>query len=130
MISADVSAAFLDREIPSRLSSAMRYSLLAGGKRLRPVLMFACARMLGGKEQDVRDGHVHIPLAGHKNIFSRKQTHGKAGIYTPAESYARPAFAADHVTVIPFRQFFVIESNHEHFFKCFIIKISAIEGLF
>lgn len=39
-----LSAAFLDREIPSRLSSAMRYSLLAGGKRLRPVLCLATAR--------------------------------------------------------------------------------------
>ena len=39
-----LSAAFLDKEIPSRLSSAMRYSLLAGGKRLRPALCLAVAR--------------------------------------------------------------------------------------
>ena len=39
-----LSAAFLDKEIPSRLSDAMRYSLLAGGKRLRPVLCLAVAR--------------------------------------------------------------------------------------
>ena len=32
---------------------AMRYSLLAGGKRLRPVLMLAVCEMLGGKAEDV-----------------------------------------------------------------------------
>ena len=30
---------------PSRLAEAARYSLLAGGKRLRPVLCLACARV-------------------------------------------------------------------------------------
>ena len=30
---------------PSRLVEAARYSLLAGGKRLRPVLCLACARV-------------------------------------------------------------------------------------
>ena len=39
-----LSASFLDKEIPSRLSEAMRYSLLAGGKRIRPVLCLAVAR--------------------------------------------------------------------------------------
>jgi geranylgeranyl diphosphate synthase type II len=39
-----LSAAFLDSEIPPRLAEAMRYSLLAGGKRLRPVLCLASAR--------------------------------------------------------------------------------------
>lgn len=32
---------------------AMKYSLTAGGKRLRPVLALAVAKMLGGKEEDV-----------------------------------------------------------------------------
>ena len=34
----------------SRLREAMAYSLMAGGKRLRPVLVFASARALGGNE--------------------------------------------------------------------------------
>ncbi len=38
---------------PDVLSESMRYSLNAGGKRIRPVLMFASAKMLGGKVQDV-----------------------------------------------------------------------------
>ena len=32
---------------------AMRYSLLAGGKRIRPVLAMACCEALGGREEDV-----------------------------------------------------------------------------
>jgi len=39
-----LNASFLDPEIPSTLSEASRYSLLAGGKRLRPVLCLAVAR--------------------------------------------------------------------------------------
>lgn len=38
---------------PEILSKSMRYSLENGGKRLRPVLMFATAQMLGGKIVDV-----------------------------------------------------------------------------
>ena len=34
-------------EIPELLSNAMRYSLLQGGKRLRPVMLLAAAKMLG-----------------------------------------------------------------------------------
>lgn len=40
---------------PEILGESMRYSLSLGGKRLRPVFMFACAEMLGGKIQDVKN---------------------------------------------------------------------------
>ena len=33
--------------IPQRLCDSMRYSLLAGGKRIRPVLLLAACEMLG-----------------------------------------------------------------------------------
>jgi len=35
-------------KIPQLLSDSMRYSLLAGGKRIRPVLLLAACEMLGG----------------------------------------------------------------------------------
>lgn len=38
-------------EIPSTLKDAMTYSLLAGGKRLRPVLVLAACEALGGNEE-------------------------------------------------------------------------------
>jgi len=40
-------AAMKDRGIPARLHASMEYSLLAGGKRLRPVLTLSWAQMLG-----------------------------------------------------------------------------------
>ena len=43
------------RDVPqSEIYEAMRYSLFAGGKRLRPILMWECARMLGGSWETVR----------------------------------------------------------------------------
>jgi farnesyl diphosphate synthase len=38
---------------PSRLHAAMRYSVLGGGKRMRPALTFATARTLGLREEEV-----------------------------------------------------------------------------
>ncbi len=38
---------------PQILDESFRYSLQIGGKRVRPVLMFAAAKMLGGKISDV-----------------------------------------------------------------------------
>ena len=40
-----------DRGIPKRLLDAMDYSLLAGGKRLRPVLVLVWGQMLGAKKE-------------------------------------------------------------------------------
>jgi len=37
----------------SKIEKAMKYSLMAGGKRIRPVLCLAAAETLGGKDQDV-----------------------------------------------------------------------------
>ena len=42
-----------DGRIPKLLSEAMRYSLLAGGKRVRPVLMMAAGKMLGVSTQEI-----------------------------------------------------------------------------
>ncbi len=35
---------------PSVMNSSMRYALMAGGKRLRPVLVIAGAELCGGKQ--------------------------------------------------------------------------------
>ena len=39
-------------EIPEKLLEAMRYSLTAGGKRLRPVLLLAACDMAGGSPEN------------------------------------------------------------------------------
>ncbi len=38
---------------PDTLGESMRYSLLCGGKRVRPVLMLACAKVLGVAETEI-----------------------------------------------------------------------------
>ncbi|MFH1914462.1 MAG: polyprenyl synthetase family protein [Pseudomonadota bacterium] len=47
-VEAFLQACLRERGIPDRLLASMEYSLLAGGKRLRPVLTLAWASMLGG----------------------------------------------------------------------------------
>lgn len=42
-------------EMPWLLSESMRYSLTAGGKRLRPAMLLACAEMLGGNAEELLD---------------------------------------------------------------------------
>ena len=41
--------------MPWLLSESMRYSLTAGGKRLRPSMFLACAEMLGGSADELLD---------------------------------------------------------------------------
>jgi len=49
---------FSEEALTAGLDEAMRYSLLAGGKRIRPVLALATARAVGLEQEDV------LPLAG------------------------------------------------------------------
>ena len=39
-------------DMPWLLQNAMRYSLMAGGKRLRPAMLLACADMLGVSREE------------------------------------------------------------------------------
>ena len=48
--------------VPTRLHEAMRYSVLGGGKRIRPALLFATARTLGLTEDDVEAAACAIEL--------------------------------------------------------------------
>ena len=47
---------------PGRLHEAMRYSVLGGGKRIRPALLFATAKTLGLTENDVEAAACAIEL--------------------------------------------------------------------
>ena len=44
-----------DGDCPRSLARAMRYSTMAGGKRLRPILCLAACRAVGGEETDALD---------------------------------------------------------------------------
>ena len=49
-------------QVPARLHEAMRYSVLGGGKRIRPALLFATARALGLSEDEVEAAACAIEL--------------------------------------------------------------------
>lgn len=49
-------------EKPARLHEAMRYSVLGGGKRVRPALLFATARTLGLSEAEVEAAACAVEL--------------------------------------------------------------------
>jgi len=49
-------------QVPARLHEAIRYSVLGGGKRIRPALVFATARTLGLSEDDVEAAACAIEL--------------------------------------------------------------------
>jgi geranylgeranyl diphosphate synthase type II len=51
-----------DEAIPERLGEAMRYSLEAGGKRLRPILCFAGAESVGGSADKVMPVAVALEM--------------------------------------------------------------------
>ena len=53
---------FSDDSARSKLSEAMRYSLLAGGKRIRPVLLMAFCEMSGGTAQDALEAACGIEM--------------------------------------------------------------------
>lgn len=53
----------LDTEIPSRLSSAMRYSLLAGGKRLRPIFCLSMAKLCANTNNNQNTWTEALPFA-------------------------------------------------------------------
>ncbi len=48
--------------VPARLHEAMRYSVLGGGKRIRPALLFATARTLGLEEDAVEAAACAVEL--------------------------------------------------------------------
>jgi geranylgeranyl diphosphate synthase type II len=47
---------------PTTLREAMAYSLLAGGKRLRPILALAACEAVGGREEDALDAACAVEL--------------------------------------------------------------------
>ncbi len=57
-------------EMPGRLSEAMRYSLLAGGKRVRPVLLLAVCDMLKGNVEEAL-----VPAAALEMIHTYSLIH-------------------------------------------------------
>ena len=68
----------LERMLPEEaglqktIFSAMRYSLMAGGKRIRPLLIAETYRFFGGTDMalDVRDGRIESEVTAVKKRMS------------------------------------------------------------
>ena len=55
LVEGRLATVFGDGRTPGHLTASMEYSLMAGGKRLRPVLCLAWAEMVGGRAADMLD---------------------------------------------------------------------------
>ena len=51
-----------EKEHPAELSQAMRYAVLSGGKRIRPILTLAACEAVGGSESDALDAACALEL--------------------------------------------------------------------
>lgn len=79
-------------ETPERLHAAMRYSVLGGGKRVRPILLLATARALGLTEEDVEAAAcalelVHVYSLVHDDLPSMDDDDLRRGRPTCHKAY-------------------------------------------
>ena len=51
-----------EKEHPAALSQAMRYAVLSGGKRIRPIFALACCEAVSGREKDVMPAALALEL--------------------------------------------------------------------
>lgn len=79
-------------ETPERLHAAMRYSVLGGGKRVRPILLLATARALGLAEEQVEGAAcalelVHVYSLVHDDLPSMDDDDLRRGRPTCHKAY-------------------------------------------
>ena len=79
-------------QTPERLHAAMRYSVLGGGKRVRPILLLATARALGLAEQQVEAAAcalelVHVYSLVHDDLPSMDDDDLRRGRPTCHKAY-------------------------------------------
>jgi geranylgeranyl pyrophosphate synthase len=79
-------------QTPERLHAAMRYSVLGGGKRVRPILLFATARALGLEEGRVEAAAcalelVHVYSLVHDDLPSMDDDDLRRGRATCHKAY-------------------------------------------
>jgi geranylgeranyl pyrophosphate synthase len=79
-------------ETPERLHAAMRYSVLGGGKRVRPILLLATARALGLAEEQVEAAAcalelVHVYSLVHDDLPSMDDDDLRRGRPTCHKAY-------------------------------------------
>ncbi|KAJ0747747.1 putative geranylgeranyl diphosphate synthase [Helianthus annuus] len=98
---------------PTRIHEAMRYSLLAGGKRVRPILCIAACELVGGNESTAMPAAcalemIHTMSLIHDDLPCMDNDDFRRGKYTNHKEYGEDvailagdsllAFAFEHVS--------------------------------
>ena len=75
---------------PDVLDESVRYSLQSGGKRLRPVLLFAVTRMLGGRLESVAPFALALELIHTYSLIHDDLSPRWTTTITAAEAFQSP----------------------------------------
>ncbi len=120
------------REDSSRLVKAMRYSLMADGKRIRPVLCIAAAEAVGGKEVDVLPiacaiEMIHTYSLIHDDLPAMDDDDLRRGKPTSHIVYdeATAILAGDALLTLAFQVLSSINGNHQASELITVIRIIA-----
>src|SRR5690348_1094029 len=96
--------------VPERLHQAMRYCVLGGGKRFRPMLLFAAARTLGLEEEEVEAAAcalelVHVYSLVHDDLRAMDDDDLRRGRPTCHKAYdeATAILVGDALQVLAFQ---------------------------
>lgn len=122
-----------DRLSSSRIVSAMEYSLMAGGKRIRPVLCIAAAEAVGGKADKVLPAAcaiemihtyslIHDDLPAIDNDDFRR---GKPTCHVAFDE-ATAILAGDALLTLAFQILSSIELKNEHYASKWLSVICAV----
>ena len=89
---------------PPRIHEAMRYSVLAPGKRLRPILVIAGAEAVGGRAEDVLDSACALELI-HDDLPAMDDDDYRRGRLTSHKVFgeAMAILAGDALLTLAFR---------------------------
>ena len=94
---------FSGETLTAGLEEAMRYSLLAGGKRIRPVLALATARAVGAPHDQVLPLAAAIELLLDRGLrsMSMDDVAARAGVVDAKTHAGHHGFAVTHVLSHP-----------------------------
>ncbi|NQT09570.1 MAG: polyprenyl synthetase family protein [Desulfobacteraceae bacterium] len=122
-----------DRLSSSRIVSAMKYSLMAGGKRIRPVLCIAAAEAVGGKADEVLPAAcaiemihtyslIHDDLPAIDNDDFRR---GKPTCHVAFDE-ATAILAGDALLTLAFQILSSVELKNENYASKWLSVVNAI----
>ncbi len=132
MTEAFLSEQFTASEPWERLLEAMRYSLLSGGKRLRPVLCMAFCQAAGGKPEDALPAAAAVELIHtysliHDDLPCMDNDDYRRGRLTNHKVYGEDlaTLAGDALQAAAFRLLSELDAPPEHALRCVSILAGA-----